>query len=405
MNFPLNIPAVKRRAWAEIDLDSAEFNFNAIKNSVSKHGKGTKICCVIKANAYGHSAVQLARLYESLKADYLAVSNIEEALQLRQHKIKLPILILGYTPSECVRLLAENSITQCVYSYEYGMELSEKASEASVELTVHLKLDTGMGRIGFLCRDCADNELEKALAVAKAPSLKIEGAFTHFAVADDGKDGIEYSKQQFEHFKKAVEFLKQNGVEVEITHCANSAATFHYPEFNLDMVRVGVVLYGLKPSEKVDNLPELKTVMSLHSVISHIKLLREGQGLSYGCTFTADRDMTVATVPIGYADGFRRMNSNGYRLTVNGRPAPIIGRVCMDQLMLDVSGIDCSVGDSVTVFGSEYPSTADEIAKINGTINYEIVCNVGERVPRAFLKNGKIIGWQDSIIGENFNKF
>ncbi len=389
--------ATKRRSWAEIDLDHTQHNFVCIRQRLAK---GTKLCCVIKANAYGHSAVQLADLYQQLGADYLAVSNIEEALQLRQHEIHLPILILGYTPADCAALLAKYDITQCVYSYEYGMALSQNAVRAGVTVKVHIKLDTGMGRIGFVCRD-ADDEVETIAAVCHAEGLDTEGVFMHFAVADEGEDGKAYTASQFTHFMSAIAALEKLGVTFRIRHCANSAAIFDYPEFHLDMVRAGVVLYGLKPSQQVQNLPDLKPVMSLHSVIAHIKTLQPGQSVSYGRTYTAEKAQRVATIPLGYADGFRRMNGQQrYSLCVNGKSAQILGRVCMDQLMVDVTDIECNLGDEVLVFGDVAPYTVDEIARINGTINYEIVCDVGERVPRAFVQDGAIIGWRDDIIGE-----
>ncbi len=390
------IPVIKKRAWVEIDLNAVEHNFKQIHNNIQN-----SICCVIKANAYGHGAVQLARLYQSLGADYLAVSNIEEALQLRQNQIVLPILILGYTSHDCAKLLADYNITQCVFSYEYGMSLAEKAKAENVTVKVHIKLDTGMGRIGFLCRDTSSNEIEKAIKVCKAPNLDVEGIFMHFAVADESERGELYTREQFQNFMDAIDVFKQRGVEFKIKHCANSAAIFDYPEYHLDMVRAGVVLYGLKPSEQVKHLPDLKLVMSLHSVIAHIKTVEEGQTISYGRTYKAPHTQRIATVPIGYADGFRRMNGQErYSLCINGHPVPIVGRVCMDQLMVNVTDIDCEIGDEVIVFGDNHTFTVDEIAKVNDTINYEIVCDVGERVPRAFIRDGEIIEWKDNILDE-----
>lgn len=389
------IQGIRRRTWAEIDLDNARQNFQAIRQAV---GEKVKICCVIKANAYGHGAVRMASFYQKMKADYLAVSNIEEALQLRKKRITLPILILGYTPEECAGVLAANAITQTVYSYEYGKRLADCAETLGVQVKIHIKLDTGMGRIGFLCRRSAEDELAQVADVCRMKSLIPEGIFTHLAVADENTDGDEYTAEQLWYFKKGVQYLEERGIHFSIRHCANSAAIFDHPECHLDMVRAGVVLYGLKPSEKLRLLPELQPVMSLKSVISHIKEVYPGETVSYGRSFLANRKMTVATVPIGYADGLWRANgmTECYML-VNGHYAPIIGRICMDQLMLDVSEIDCNVGDVVTVFGADRLCSADSIARRNGTINYEIVCAIGERVPRAFISNGKIHDWQDSI--------
>lgn len=389
------IPSVKHRTWVNIDLDHAEYNYQQIKANTN-----AMVCCVIKANAYGHGAVQLAKLYQSLGADYLAVSNIEEALQLRQNQITVPILILGYTSCDCAGILAENKLTQCVFSYEYGMRLSAVAQAEGVTVKIHIKIDTGMGRIGFLCRDTGDQEIEKATEVCKAPGLDVEGIFMHFAVADESESGQAYTKEQFFHFMQAIDAFKAQGIEFKIRHCANSAAIFDYPEYHLDMVRAGIVLYGLKPSEQVKHLPELRPVMILRSVIAHIKTVAQGQTVSYGRTYTAPSARRIATIPIGYADGFRRMNGQQrYSLCVHGKAAQIVGRVCMDQLMVDVTDINCNIGDEVVVFGGDAPFTVDEIARVNQTINYEIICDVGERVPRAFVRNGQIIAWKDDILG------
>ena len=392
------IPPEKYRAWAEIDLDNAEHNFQQIKAAT-----GSLVCCVIKANAYGHGAVQLAKLYQACGADYLAVSNIQEALQLRRQRITLPILILGYSSPRCAKLLADHHVTQCVFSYEYGMDLARAAAEARVTVKVHLKIDTGMGRIGFLCRDNNKNELEAAAEVCRQPYLESEGIFTHFATADEGEDGEAYTRAQFSLFTQAIDRLAEVGVTFPIRHCANSAAIFDYPESHLDMVRAGIVLYGLPPSEHLRNQPDLRPVMSLRSVISHIKTVEADESVSYGRTYTAPTSRQIATVPIGYADGFSRENGqSGYQLCVNGQAASIVGRVCMDQLMLDVTGIECQVGDDIVVFGDTAPFTADRVASLGHTINYEVVCDVGKRVPRVFIRNGEIIEWKDDILGESF---
>ena len=394
-----NFQGIRRRTWAEIDLDNAKKNYLSVKGAV---GEGVKICCVIKANAYGHGAVRMAAFYEQMGADYLAVSNIEEALQLRERNIKTPLLILGYTPEECAGILALYNITQTVYSYEYGKKLAKVAEELSVKVKIHIKIDTGMGRIGFLCRGGEENELTEAEEICRESSLIPEGIFTHLAVADENTDGDDFTAEQMQYFSYAMEKLAERGITFDIRHAANSAAIFDHPECHLDMVRAGIVLFGLRPSEKMRGLPRLCPVMSLKSVVSHIKDVSAGQSVSYGRSFLANRNTTVATVPIGYADGLWRVNgtSDGYML-VNDKYAPIIGRICMDQLMLDVSELPCSVGDVVTVFGADSICSADAIARRNGTINYEIVCAIGERVPRAFISDGRITEWQDSIYKED----
>lgn len=393
---------IRKRTWAEINLDHAAWNYHQIRNAVRPDAK---VCCVIKANGYGHNAVRLAALYESLGADFLAVSNLEEALQLRQGQITLPILILGYTPPECAGVLAKQNISQCVYSRSYGEALSQAALSDGVRVKVHIKIDTGMGRIGFQHRG-SHSELADALAVCKLPCLKPEGIFTHFAVADESEQGAEFTADQYESFLDAIEQLGCYGVKFSLRHCANSAAIFDkpvaedLPDVHLDMVRAGIVLYGLAPSGVTRNLPELKPVMALKSVISHIKTIESGETVSYGRTYTADKLRTVATVPIGYADGFSRLNGNGNcKMLVREQLCPVIGRVCMDQLMLDITeATGISVGDIVTVFGDANGLTsADQIAAHTGTINYEVVCAVGERVPRFFLEDGVPVDVSDSI--------
>ena len=389
------ITGIRRRTWAEIDLDRSAYNFQAIRGVLKQE---TKLCCVIKANAYEHSAIELAKLYEELGADYLAVSNIEEALQLRQAAIRLPVLILGYTPEECAGLLARENISQCVYSEDYGLRLASFAARQQVRVKIHIKLDTGMGRIGFLCRQDARSELAGAIRVCREPSLIPEGVFTHFASADEEGEGRNYTQRQLHCFLDAIEEFRRQNIAFALRHCANSAAIFDYPECHLDMVRAGVVLYGLSPSEEVRHLPTLKHVMTLYSVISHIKTVYPGETVSYGRTYTAETLRRIATVPIGYDDGFRRAGGgSACSLSVKGKACPVVGRVCMDQLMLDVTGVDCQVGDRVTVFGDTEPFTPEQIARQTGTIGYEVVCAVGGRVPRVFIRDGKIRCWHDNV--------
>lgn len=384
------LSGIRRRTWAKINLNNVEYNFNQIK----KH-TNNKVCCVVKANAYGHNAVELASIYQKLGADFLAVSNIQEALQLRYNMITLPILILGYTPPECAKELAIHNISQAVYSYEYAEALIEYANIYDVQLNIHIKIDTGMGRIGFTTDE---SSLDEAVRVCQNPVLNTEGVFTHFSVADEGDEGREYTEKQYHNFIKAVDYLQKRNVNFAIKHCSNSAAIYDYSEFHLDMVRAGIVLYGLSPSRDVKCTIGLKNVMELMSVISHIKIINKGDSISYGRTFTASRQMKIATVPIGYADGLWRNNGEmRYSLKVNDKYAPIIGRVCMDQLMIDVTDIDCTLGDEVLIFGDDDKCSADEIARISNTINYEVVCAVGERVPRIFVRDNVVVGWSDSI--------
>lgn len=389
----------RKRFWAEIDVNAAEKNFNIIKSKLSDN---TKLCCVVKANAYGHGAVYLSKLYERLGADYFAVSNIEEAMQLRNNGISAPILILGYTPTECASILAENNISQTVFSYSYAKELSRSAKSDGVSVKIHIKLDSGMGRIGFDCIHDSEKILDSVAEVCKMDSLVPEGIFTHFAMADEGTDGREFTRLQYERFTNAIVALEKRNIRFDIKHCANSATTFDYPEYHMDMVRVGVVLYGLAPSGKVGGCEELTPVMSLKSVISMIKEIDEGDTVSYGCTYTADKKTKIATAPVGYADGFWRSNATcGTEMLIRGQRVNIVGRVCMDQLMLDVTDIKgVREGDYITVIGSDKGEriTADELAKNNGTIGYEMICSIGERVPRFYIRNHEIVYVKDNIV-------
>lgn len=391
----------QKRFWAEIDLNAVEFNYKQIKKSLKD---GTKICCVIKADAYGHGVEELSEIYEELGADWFAVSNVEEAIQLRKNGRKIPILILGYTPPECAELLAKYGISQSVFSDEYAEKLQKCAGLAGVNVNIHIKIDTGMGRIGFCFKKRNDEtEVTDTIAkVCKCKNLIPEGIFTHFASADEGKSGEEYTKFQYDNFTRAVSALENKGVKFKVRHCSNSAGIFDYPDFQFDMVRAGIILYGANPSDEVLNPFELKPVMSLKSVISQLKTVNDGDFISYGRTYRAEGTKIIATVPVGYADGFRRANSkNGTHLIVNGTRAKIVGRVCMDQIMIDVTDIpNVKEGDIVTILGKDGNEeiTADEIAGNNDTISYEVFCDVSKRVPRIYIKDNKTVKIVDYII-------
>lgn len=383
---------ILRRTWAEIDLDAAAHNFRAVRQAVNP---GSKVCCVVKADAYGHGAVRMAQEYEALGADWFAVSNLEEALQLRLSGITRPVLVLGFTPAEEARSLAEHNISQCVYSSEYAEALSGCAQAAGVTVKIHVKIDTGMSRLGFYFQDIGrdGDALQQVKRVCTLPGLHPEGIFTHFAVSDGGVDGDAFTMRQFGCFKELIEALQREGITFELRHCANSAAIFDYPLSHFDMVRAGIVIYGLYPSADLRHRPVLRPVLSLRSVVSHVKTLKAGATVSYGRDFTADREMTVATIPVGYADGYpRRLSPGGAQVLIHGRRCPILGRICMDQLMADVSALDSvKIGDVVTLIGrdGEEEILADELAACEGTINYEVVCGLSKRVPRVYLKNGK----------------
>ena len=393
----IGLEPFQKRTWAEIQLSSVKHNFQVIRQQV---GNDVKICCVIKANAYGHGAVQLARVYEKLGADFFAVSNIEEAMQLRHSNITLPILILGYTDPRCALLLATNDISQCVLSEEYGERLSEQAVKDGCSVKIHIKLDTGMGRIGFPCRKENRLPISEINRVCKLQRLVPEGIFTHFASADEGNIGEDFTKHQFECFLKTIEELSSVGVNFQIKHCANSAAIFEYPEMHLDMVRAGVVLYGLQPSSELRNCGDLKQVITLHSIITHIKTVEKEDSISYGREYVAEELRRIATIPIGYADGLWRSNAKeNLAIEIDGQFAPVIGRICMDQCMIDVTDLgNVQVGTQVTIYGLTPKNSIDSIAKRNNTINYEIVCALGERVPRVYKEDETIVAIEDRIV-------
>ena len=388
-----------RRTWAEVDIDAIQHNFEVIRKAADKNAK---IMCVIKADAYGHGAVFLAKLYEKLGADRFAVSNIEEAVQLRENGITLPILILGFTPAFMAKTLADNNISQAVFSYDYAKELSDFAYKDDVTVKIHIKLDTGMSRIGFMYQDIHRDKysLTQIEEVCKMPNLESEGIFTHFALSDEGDEGREPTMHQFNCFSDAVNKLITNGCHFNVIHCSNSGAIIDYTQAHFDCVRAGIILYGLAPSGKLDGRLDLQPAMQIKSVIAQIKTVAPDTPVSYGGTFVTDKFTKIATVPIGYADGYTRSLGNRAYMTVNGQKAPVIGRVCMDQLMLDISGIDnVKVGDEVTVIGDGKNNTFsfDEMARLTGTINYELVCLVGKRVPRVYIQHGKNVGIMDSI--------
>ncbi|MCH5303841.1 MAG: alanine racemase [Ruminococcus sp.] len=382
---------IVRRTWTEISLDDAEKNFKEIKKKIGD----TKLCCVIKADGYGHGAVSLASLYERLGADYFAVSNLDEAKELRDYNISLPILILGYTPVENAVDLSELEITQTVYSLDYAKALSEQCAKYKCEVKIHIKVDTGMSRIGFMCQEFPrDNYSVKEIKnVCSLKGLTAEGIFTHFCVSDCAEDGRAFTKKQFDNFEYVVNSLKENNIEFDIVHSSNSGAIEDYPSTYCDMVRAGIILYGLAPSGLLKDKLNLTPCMSMKTIISHIKTVKKGTTVSYGRTFLAEKDMKIATVPVGYADGFIRSYAKDGYMIVNGKKASIVGRICMDQTMLDVSDIDdIKIGDDVIVFGNgkNGERTADELAKCTDTINYEVVCTISKRVPRLFVHNEKV---------------
>ena len=378
-----------KRAWAEIDLDNALFNLNKIKLMAGER----HIMPVVKADAYGHGANVLAKLYETQGVSAFAVSNINEAIKLRKHGIKSDILVLGFTPTDYINQMYAFNITQSVYCLEYAEQLSKAASDNSFIIKVHLKVDTGLGRIGF---DLSDNkkaicEIKKAV---KLPGLGVEGIFTHFSSAD-GTDpcDIAFSDEQYRLFANTVESLKNENITFKYIHCANSAASKLRSSGEGNLIRPGIILYGLSPADELTEKYDLKHVMSVKSAVSMVKTVKPGQPISYGRTYEASSERIIATVPIGYADGYPRAMSNCGKVIVNGQFAPIVGRVCMDQMMIDVTDIkDVSIGTEITVIGETdgLSITFDELARECNTISYELMCNISIRMPRVYKQNAKI---------------
>ncbi len=378
-----------KRSWAEIDLDNALYNWENIKSL----SNGRKIMPVVKADAYGHGADILAELYESNGAEGFAVSNIDEAIKLRKHGITKSILVLGFTPVDYINQLYAFNITQAVYCKEYAESLSNAASKNNYEIKIHIKVDTGMCRIGFNCRNNDNLRIDEILYCLSLPSLNAEGIFTHFSSADSNETtDIEYSDKQYSLFTKTVMALKEKGYDFKFIHCSNSAAsTLRNPDEG-NLIRPGIILYGVAPSNGLDVKFKPKPVMNVKSTVSMIKKIEAGQSISYGRTFVSTKEMVLATVSIGYADGYPRNMSNKGHVIINGKFAPIIGRVCMDQMTVDISDIEgVEIGTQVTVIGYEngLSVTFDEIAAENNTIAYEIMCNISVRMPRIYIANGK----------------
>ncbi len=375
-----------RRTWAQIHLDRLKNNAAHIKSRLSD---GCRLMAVIKANAYGHGAVLSAQALSDSGVDWFGVSSLDEAVELRRAGCIKPILVISYTPASQATRLAAYQVTQTVLSLQHAQELSQAAVAAGVKLRIHIKLDTGMSRVGFVCHD-VDNTAQVAADVVTAcqlPGLVPEGIFTHFASADEADDGG-YTQLQFERFMRVVELAESLGVHFSLRHCCNSAATLRFPHMHLDMVRAGIILYGIKPDRWMgDLLTGIRPVMELKTTVSMVKELPADTPLSYGRTYTTESCRRVATVPIGYADGYLRQLSNRASMLIHGQRAPQIGRVCMDQCMLDVTGIPhVEEGSVVTVFGEDGEAIlpVDELASLCGTISYELVCLLNRRVPRVY---------------------
>jgi alanine racemase len=375
------------RAWAEVDLDAIAHNVREIRRITNKK---SEIMGVVKADAYGHGVMEVVRTILENGATCLAVSMLDEAIQLRKNGIDVPILILSYTDPVRVAEIIEYRVTQAVFSHDLAKALSDEAVRQKKNVKIHIKIDTGMTRVGFMPGYSA---IKNVVEISKLPRLIVEGLFTHFASADE-KDKS-YTYMQFERFMGICSELNRIGVYIPIKHVANSAAIIEFPEMHLNMVRPGIIQYGMYPSDEVDsNKIDLKPAMTLKANVILIKEVEKNTSISYGRVFTTNRESKIATIPIGYADGYTRLLTGKGQVLINGEMAPVVGKICMDQCMVDVTDLkgDVSVGDEVVLFGRQGDKEirVEDIARSIGTINYEIVCIIGKRIPRVYLKNGRI---------------
>lgn len=378
------------RVYAEIDLDAAVFNMESMKRSLAPE---TGMIGVVKADGYGHGAVPVALAIDPYVEGY-AVATVDEALVLRNHGIDKPVLILGVTHKSRYEELLKNDIRPSVFTMDQAVPLSALAVSMGTKAKVHLALDTGMSRIGL---EADEGGADLAAQIAALPGIEAEGLFTHFARADETDKTA--ARRQIAAYCHFVELLEQRGVKIPVRHCSNSAGIIDLPEANMDQVRAGISIYGMYPSDEVDQeRVTLKPVMVLRSFITYIKPLQAGRAVSYGGTFVADRPMRIATVPVGYGDGYpRNLSGRGYVL-IRGRKAPILGRVCMDQFMVDVTGIpDAAEEDLVTLIGRDGGEEilVEDLARLGGGFHYEIVCDIGKRVPRVYTRMGEHIGSKD----------
>ena len=374
-----------KRTWAEIDLDHLTHNFEVIRRHV---GDKVKLLGVVKADGYGHGAVEIAKRLEQLGAGYLAVSNIDECEEVRLGGVALPVLMLGFTPADQAERILALDMTQAVQSLDIAEAFSDAAVKCGKKMKVHIKLDTGVGRLGFLCDEAHfDESLRDILRVLSLPGLEVEGVFTHFSVSDeDTTESVEFTKLQHERFARMIEKVEtQSGFRFQLHHCCNAGGIASYPEWAWDMVRCGIILYG---SGDLAEKMGMKPVMSLKTRVSTVRDLAPGTSVSYGRTYFTERESRIAVLPIGYADGLHRTLSNRMEvLTPYGR-AKQVGRICMDMCMIDVTDLpEVKSGDEVEIFGKNVLCAEDAAAC--GTIPYELLCAVSKRVPRHYFLHGK----------------
>lgn len=375
--------SLRPRVVAEVNLDAIKHNYKEIRAHVPSE---VEVMAIVKADGYGHGSVQVAGLLQEEGVNRFAVAIVKEGEELRNSGITSPILVLGYTPRADIKALIENDLTQTVFSYDMAKTISDEAGRLGKTVNVHIKVDTGMGRIGFLSSPQSIEEVKK---ISSLPHINLEGIFTHFSTADE--EDTTYTKKQWDIFEGFLTELRQIGIEIPVIHAANSAAIMCHSYADLNVVRPGIILYGYYPSEYLKGkVLDLIPAMTLKTQVVHVKELPEGSYVGYGRKFYTHQKTKIATIPVGYADGFSRSLGNKGRVLIRGQYAPIIGNICMDQFMVDVTNIKgVSVEDEVVLFGKQGDKEipVEEIAELLGTINYEIVCMIGKRVPRVYVKN------------------
>ena len=378
------------RIEARINLDAICNNIDEVRRNIDAN---TKIMAVIKADGYGHGAVALATALKD-KVDAYGIAIIEEGIELRKAGFEKPILILGFTPHQQYKELLKYDIIQTVFQYDMTKRLSDTAASLGKQAKIHIKVDTGMTRIGF--KD-TDESIQIIKKISKLPNIIIDGIFTHFACADE--EDKTSARMQLNRFLIFADKLEKEGIHIPVKHVANSAAIIDLPDANLDMVRSGIITYGMYPSDKVNkNRLMLQPALTLISNVVYVKGVEAGTGISYNSTYITEHDSLIATIPVGYADGYPRQLSSKGRVLIHGKSAPIVGRVCMDQFMVDVTDIpDVKEGDKVTLIGQDGDESIsiEEVANLAGSFNYELVCDIGKRVPRVYYKEGKKVGTAD----------
>jgi alanine racemase len=368
------------RVQAKVDLNAIRKNISEIRDKIDKE---TKLMVIIKADAYGHGAVPVAKAINDNGVDAYGVAIIEEAVELRQAGINKPLLVLGYTPREQHSLVVEYDVTQTIFQYEMAEELSREAIRQGKKAKVHIKLDTGMSRIGF---SDSPESLSAVKEISKLEGIELEGIFSHFARADETDKSI--TLLQLQRYADFIDLLEKEQIYIPIKHISNSAGILEFPEANYNMVRCGIATYGIYPSDCVNRSEvELIPAMELKTHVIYVKDVDPGVGVSYNATYVTDKKTTIATIPVGYADGYSRNLSNHGKVIIHGQYAPIIGRICMDQFMVDVTGIDdVKQGDTVTLLGRDQEAyiSVEELAKWSHSFPYELVCTVGKRIPRVY---------------------